>query len=51
MVTGRYTAFSSNKKMVAILHRELEHKVEKVIKAHEVGGHAAEDQNQYELPA
>ena len=30
MVTGRYTAFSSNKKMVAILHRELEHKVEKV---------------------
>ena len=30
VVTGRYTAFSSNKKMVAILHRELEHKVEKV---------------------
>ena len=30
MVTGRYTAFSSNKKMVTILHRELERKVEKV---------------------
>ena len=30
MVTGRYTAFSSNKKMVTILHRELEHEVEKV---------------------
>ena len=30
MVTGCYTAFSNNKKIVAILHRELEHKVEKV---------------------
>ena len=30
MVTGRYTAFSGNMKMVAILHRELERKVEKV---------------------
>ena len=30
MVTGRYTAFSNNNKMVTILHRELEHKVEKV---------------------
>ena len=30
MVTGRYTAFSNNKKMVTILHGELEHKVEKV---------------------
>ena len=30
MVPGRYTAFSNNKKMVTILHRELEHKVEKV---------------------
>ena len=30
MVTGRYTAFSNFKKMVTILHRELEHKVEKV---------------------
>ena len=29
MVTGFYTAFSNNKKMVTILHRELEHKVEK----------------------
>ena len=27
---GRYTAFSNNKKMVTILHRELEHKVENV---------------------
>ena len=27
---GRYTAFSNNKKMVTILHRELERKVEKV---------------------
>ena len=30
MVTGRYTAFSNNKKMITILHRELERKVEKV---------------------
>ena len=30
MITGRYTAFSNNKKMVTIFHRELEHKVEKV---------------------
>ena len=30
MVTGRYATFSNNKKMVTILHRELEHKVEKV---------------------
>ena len=30
MVTGRYTAFSNNHKMVTILHRELEHKVKKV---------------------
>ena len=30
MVRGRYTAFSKNKKMVTILHRELERKVEKV---------------------
>ena len=30
MVTGCYAAFSSNTKMVTILHRELEHKVEKV---------------------
>ena len=29
-VTGRYTAFSNNKKMVTILHRKLEQKVEKV---------------------
>ena len=35
-VTGRYTAFSNNKKMVTILHRDLEHKVEKVRSAHEV---------------
>ena len=50
MVTGHYTAFSNRKKMVTILHGELEHKVEKV-KAHEVGGHAAKDQKQYEFPA
>ena len=30
MVPGRYTAFSNNKKMVTILHRELERKVEKL---------------------
>ena len=30
MVTELYTVFSNNKKMVTILHRELEHKVEKV---------------------
>ena len=29
VVTGRCTASSNNKKMVTILHRELEHKVEK----------------------
>ena len=50
LVPGRYTAFSNNKKIVAILHRELEHEVEKV-KPHEVGGHAAKDQKQYEFPA
>ena len=27
---GRYTAFSKNSKILTILHRELEHKVEKV---------------------
>ena len=30
VVTGRYTALSNDKKIVAILHRELERKVEKV---------------------
>ena len=30
MVPGRYTAFSANKKMLRILHRELERKVEKI---------------------
>ena len=30
MVPGRYTAFSNNKEMVTILHRELERKVEKI---------------------
>ena len=30
MVPGRYTALSNEKKMVAILHRELERKIEKV---------------------
>ena len=30
MVPGWCTAFSNNKAMVAILHRELEHKVEKL---------------------
>ena len=30
VVTGHYTAFSNRKKMVTILHGELEHKVEKV---------------------
>ena len=30
VVPGRYTALSNDKKMVTILHRELEHKVEKV---------------------
>ena len=30
MVPGRYTALSNDKKMVAILHRELERKIEKV---------------------
>ena len=44
LVPGHYTAFSNNKKIVIILHRELERKVEK-FKAHEVGGHAAEENN------
>ena len=30
MVTGWYTALSNDKKMVTILHRKLERKVEKV---------------------
>ena len=30
MVPGCYAAFSNNEKKVTILHRELEHKVEKV---------------------
>ena len=30
MVPGRYTVLSNDKKMVPILHRELERKVEKV---------------------
>ena len=30
MVPGRYTTLSNDKKMVTILHRELERKVEKV---------------------
>ena len=30
VVPGWYTALSNNKKMVAILHRELERKIEKV---------------------
>ena len=50
LVPGHYTAFSNNKKIVTILHRELERKVEKV-KVQEVGDHAAKDQKQYEFPA
>ena len=30
VVPGRYTAFSNNQKMVSILHKELERKVEKL---------------------
>ena len=30
MVQGHYTAFSNNEKMVSILHKELERKVEKL---------------------
>ena len=30
LFTGRYTAFSNNQKMVSILHKELERKVEKL---------------------
>ena len=30
VVPGRYTALSNDKKMVAILHRELQRKIEKV---------------------
>ena len=51
MVTGRYATLSNNKKMVTILHRQLEHKIEKVQRNYEVKGHADEDQKQYEFPA
>ena len=37
--------FNLEKTMVSVLHKELEHKVEK-LKNKKVGGHAAEDQNQ-----
>ena len=37
--------------MVTILHRQLERKIEKVQRDYEVGGHADEDQKQYEFPA
>ena len=30
MVSGQYTPLSNDKEMVAILHTELEHKIEKV---------------------
>ena len=49
MDPGRYTAFSNIKKLVTILQREPERKVEKN-EAHEVGGHVSEDQKQYEFP-
>ena len=51
MVPGRYTALSNDKKMVTILHRELERKVEKVKHMKLEVMHAAEDQKQYELSA
>ena len=51
MVPGRYTALSNDKKMVPILHRQLERKVEKVKHMKLKVMHAAEDQKQYELPA
>ena len=51
MVTGRYAGFSNKNKMVTTLYRELEHQVEKVQHMIEVGGHAPEDQKQYEFPA
>ena len=37
--------FNLQKKVVSVLHKELEYKVEK-LKNRKVGGHAAEDQNQ-----
>ena len=37
--------FNLQKKMVSVLHKELEYKVEK-LKNRKVGGHAAKDQNQ-----
>ena len=37
--------FNLKKTMVSVLHKELEHKVEK-LKNKKAGGHAAEDQNQ-----
>ena len=52
VVTGRYTDFSNNKKIVTIIHRELEQRVEKVQHMKlEVMPDAAEDQKQYEFPA
>ena len=52
MVPRRYTAFSNNKKMVTILHRELESKVEKVYKPMklEVMGLKAKNENSRNKP-
>ena len=38
--------FNLETTMVSILYKELEYKVEKLLKVQEVLGHAAEDQNQ-----
>ena len=43
----RYPAFSNDSKMVTILNREQERKVEKAY----AFGHAAKDPKQYKLPA
>ena len=37
--------FNSEKRMVSVLHKDLEYKVDK-LKHKKVGGHATEDQNQ-----
>ena len=48
-IFGRGPLFNLEKTMVAVLHEELEYKVEKLMNK-KVGGHAAEDQNQPKLP-
>ena len=51
VVPGRYTALSNDKKMVAILLRELERKIEKVQHMKLDSCRRRPKQYEYELPA